>query len=342
MDPFERVSLGTSSMAVTRLGFGAGTLGDPSEVTSDHQAELTLEAAFAAGVTHFDTSPWYGNGKSEHRTGRMLRTKPRDAFVLSTKVGRVYKRPDDPATFHQARWAGGFPFDLDFDFTREGFRRSYEQSLMRMGLTSVDALLIHDLDARHQKSEAGVERALGQLSEGGGYRELADMKARGEIAAIGAGINHRGMIPRFLERFDIDFFLVAMPHTLTDQEILDDELPLCLERGASVVIGAPFASGILATGAVQGAYYRYQPATTEIMTRVARMEEVCARHGVALAAAALQFPFGHPAVASVIPGPNSPAQFRQILQWMRVEVPGDLWAELKAEKLIDPKAPTPA
>ncbi len=341
MNPLERVNLGSSSMMVTRLGFGAGTLGDPTEITSDHQAELTVEAAFAAGVYHFDTSPWYGNGKSEHRTGRILRTKPRDAFVLSTKVGRVYKRPADPKTFHQARWKGGFPFDLDFDYTRAGIQRSYEQSLLRMGLNTVDALLIHDLDARHQKSEEGVQRALQELTDGGGYQELADMKARGEIAAIGAGINHTGMIPRFLERFDIDFFLVAMPHTLTDQEILNDELPLCQERGASVVIGAPFASGILATGAVDGAFYRYQPATPEILARVAKMEDVCARYKVPLPAAALQFPFGHPAIASVIPGSNSPEQFRQISNWMRVDIPADLWAELKAEQLIDKAAPTP-
>lgn len=341
MDPLQRVNLGQTSMQVTRLGFGAGTLGDPWEETSDHQAELTVEAAFAAGVYHFDTSPWYGNGKSEHRTGRILRTKPRDAFVLSTKIGRVYKRPSDPETFHQTRWKGGFQFDLDFDYTREGVQRSYEQSLMRMGLTSVDALLIHDLDPRHQKSEEGVLQALGQLSDGGGYQELADMKARGEISAIGAGINHAGMIPRFLERFDIDFFLVAMPYTLTDQENLDDELPLCVERGVSVVIGAPFASGILATGAVEGAQYLYKPATPEILKRVARMEAICASHGVPLPAAALQFPLGHPAVASVIPGPNSPEQFRQINQWMRIEIPIDLWAELKAEKLIATHAPTP-
>ncbi|HUS97532.1 MAG TPA: aldo/keto reductase [Hyphomicrobiaceae bacterium] len=341
MDPLQRVKLGPTKMEVTRLGFGGGTLGDPSEITSDHQAELTIEAAFGAGVTHFDTSPWYGNGKSEHRTGRILRTKPRDAFVLSTKVGRVYKRPADPKTFRQTRWAGGFQFDLDFDYTRAGIQRSYEQSLMRLGMTEIDALLIHDLDRRHQKSEDGVQRGLAQLDGGGGYRELTDMKARGEISAIGAGVNHTGMIPRFLERFDIDFFLVAMPHTLTDQEMLDDELPLCVERGASVIIGAPFASGILATGVREGALYRYQPATPEIMARVKGMEDVCARHGVPLAAAALQFPFGHPAVASVIPGPNSPEQFRQINAWMRVAIPDQLWADMKSAKLIAADAPTP-
>ncbi len=341
MDPLKLTRLGQTDLKVTQLGFGGGTLGDPTEVTSDHQAELTVEAAYASGIAHFDTSPWYGNGKSEHRVGRILRNKPRDSFALTTKVGRVYKRPDNPATFHQSRWAGGFQFDLDFDYTREGFQRSYEQSLLRLGMTTVDGLLIHDLDPRHQKSEDGVAYALEQLDRGGGYRELADMKARGEIKAVGAGVNHTGMIPRFLERFDIDFFLVAMPHTLTDQEMLHDELPLCGERNASVIIGAPFASGILATGAVEGAYYRYQPATVEILERVKRMEAVCARHNVPLPAAALQFPFGHPAVASVIPGSNSPEQFRQINAWMRVAIPSDFWGELKAEGLISSDAPTP-
>ncbi len=342
MDPLQGVAIADTTMTVTRLGFGGGTLGDPNEITSDHQAELTVEGAFAAGITYFDTSPWYGNGKSEHRTGRVLRTKPRDQFMLSTKVGRVYKRPADPATFRQTRWAGGFQFDLDFDYTGDGIARSYEQSLMRLAMTEIDALLIHDLDPRHQKSEEGVARSLAQLDDGGGYQLLADMKARGEIRAIGAGINHTGMIPRFLERFEIDFFLVAMPHTLTDQEMLHDELPLCLERGASIVIGAPFASGILATGAVEGALYRYQPAPPEVLRRVADMEAVCRRHGVPLPAAALQFPFGHPAVASVIPGSNAPGQFRQIMQWMRHDIPSDLWAELKTEKLLDRDAPTPA
>jgi D-threo-aldose 1-dehydrogenase len=342
MYPFEQVRIGTTDLYVSRLGFGGGTLGDPSEVTSDHQAELTLEAAYGSGVTHFDTSPWYGNGKSEHRVGRILRTKPRTSFVLTTKVGRVYKRPNDPATFHQARWAGGLPFDLDFDYTRDGVRRSYEQSLMRLGMNTVDALLIHDLDPRHQKSEDGVLRALAQLSEGGGYGELVDMKARGEIKAVGAGVNHAGMIPRFLDRFEIDFFLVAMPYTLVDQEIVDDELPLCTERGVSVVIGAPFASGILATGAREGAHYGYKPATPEILERVRRMEQVCQRHGVPLPAAALQFPLGHPAVASVIPGPNAPGQVREINAWMRYEIPGELWKDMKSQELLPDHVPTPS
>ena len=341
MNPFEPHALGTTEVEVTRLGFGGGTLGDPTEVIPEAQAELTVETAYAAGVGYFDTSPWYGNGKSEHRVGRVLRTKPRDTFVLGTKVGRVYLRPQNPETFSQTRWAGGLPFDLRFDYTRDGVHRSYEDSLMRLGLTSVDALLIHDLDLRHQRSEDGIARAFTQLDAGGGYRALADLKARGEIGAIGAGINHLGMIPRFLERFEIDVFLVAMPYTLLDQPALAEELPLCQARGASVVIGAVFASGILAGGPAAGGLYAYQPAEAAVIARTRAIEAVCARHDVPLAAAALQFPLHHPAIVSVIPGPNSATQMRANLAHMRHPIPPDLWAELKDEQLIDPAAPTP-
>lgn len=341
MDPFEARALGTTRVDVPRLGFGGGTLGDPVEVIDEARADLTVEAAYASGISHFDTSPWYGNGKSEHRIGRVLRTKPRASFVLSTKVGRVYFRPDDPATFRQARWAGGLPFDLRFDYTRDGVLRSYEDSLTRLGLTSVDALLIHDLDLKHQKTEEGIAAAMAQLDAGGGYAALDALRASGEIGAIGAGINHLGMIRHFLDRFDPDFFLVAMPYTLLDQPALAEELPLCARRNVSVVIGAVFASGILARGPAEGALYAYRPAEQAEIARTQRIKAVCDRHGVPLIAAALQFPLGHPVVASVIPGPNSPAQVRSNLQAMRHPIPADLWAELKAEQLIDPAAPTP-
>ncbi|HEX5080131.1 MAG TPA: aldo/keto reductase [Geminicoccaceae bacterium] len=341
MDPFATSKLGNTEVEVTRLGFGGGTLGDPVEAIAQAQADLTVETAYAAGIGYFDTSPFYGNGKSEHRLGRVLRGKPRDSFALSTKVGRVYRRPADPASFTQTRWAGGLPFEWHFDYSRNGVLRSYEDSLMRLGMTSVDALLIHDLDPRHHKTEENVAGALAQLEVGGGYAALDELRRRGEIGAIGAGINLVGMIPRFLERFDLDFFLVAMPYTLLDQPALADELPLCAERGVSVVIGAVFASGILAQGPGEGALYAYRPAERAEIERTRRLKAVCDRHAVPLIAAALQFPLGHPAVASVIPGPNSAAQLRANLRAMRQPIPADLWAELKAAKLIDPAAPTP-
>jgi D-threo-aldose 1-dehydrogenase len=341
MDPFRKRRVGQTAFEVTQLGMGGASLGDAREIYPEPQAEATLEAAHASGIGYFDTSPWYGNGKSELRFGRVLRLKPRDSFVLSTKIGRVYFRPSDAATYSHPRWAGGLPFDLRFDYTRDGVLRSYEQSLIRLGINTVDALLIHDLDPRHQKSEEGVTAALGQLESGGGYGALAALKREGQIKAIGAGVNHVGMIPRFLERFEIDFFLVAMPYTLLEQEALDGELQLCEARGASVVIGAPFASGILARGPAPGALYRYAPAEPDILLKARRIAQVCTRHGVPLAAAALQFPFGHPSIVSVIPGPVTTEEVRLNLAWMRMPIPAALWDELKLEGLIRQDAPTP-
>jgi D-threo-aldose 1-dehydrogenase len=340
MDPLLRRRIGRTSFEVTQLGMGGASLGDMRESISEAQATATLETAHTSGIAYFDTSPWYGNGKSELRFGHVLRTKPRDSFVISTKVGRVHARPADPATYKHPAWAGGLPFEPHFDYTRGGVLKSYEMSLSRLGLNRVEALLIHDLDPRHQRSQEGVTRGLDQLDAGGGYRALAELKSSGEIKTIGAGINLAGMIPRFLERFDLDFFLVAMPYTLLDQQGLD-ELQICAARGLSVIIGSPFASGILARGPEPGALYNYRPAKSEIVEKAGRIQAVCRRHDIPLAAAALQFPLGQPSVVSVIPGPVTAEEVRNNLTWMSQAIPDALWAELKAEGLLHPDAPAP-
>jgi len=346
MDAFKRKRVARTAFEVTRLGFGSGTLGDPDEITEDAQADATLKTAFDAGVGYFDTAPWYGNTKSEHRLGRFLRACPRAAYTLSTKVGRIYFRPQDTQAFAAspwaARWRGGLSFDPRFDYTADGITRSYEDSLQRLGLNTVDALTIHDLDFKHQKNEEGVQRGFHQLDAGGGFATLKALKDRGEIHAIGAGINHVGMLARFLEHFDMDYFLIAMPYTLLDQQALDDELPLCRQHGVSVIIGAVFASGILATGACYGSLYGYQSAEAPILNKVKRIDAVCRRYQVPLGAAALQFPLAHPQVVCVIPGANAPEQVRQNFENMSHPIPGDLWAELKQESLLRPDAPTPA
>ena len=339
MDPYLRRRVGKTSLEVTQLGMGGASLGDMRESIPESQASATIEAAHAAGIGYFDTSPWYGNGKSELRFGHVLRTKPRDSFVLSTKVGRVHARPADPDTYAHPGWAGGLAFEPRFDYTRDGILKSYEMSLARLGLNRVEALLIHDLDPRHQKSEEGVAEGLRQL-DGGGWRALADLKARGEIAAIGVGVNLVGMIPRFLQRWPIDFFLVAMPYTLLEQEGLE-ELESCAERGVSIVIGAPYASGILARRPQARALYDYRPAKPEIVAKAERIAAVCRRHDVPLAAAALQFPLGHRSVVSVIPGPVATEEVRHNLAWMRLDIPDALWAELEDDGLIRADAPTP-
>jgi D-threo-aldose 1-dehydrogenase len=254
------------------------------------------------------------------------------------KVGRVYARPRDLDGFSGAPWAGGLPFEHRFDYTYDGVMRAYEQSLLRLGLARVDLLLIHDLDPGYHGDAVGMR--LRELDGGGGLRALAELKAAGEIGAFGAGVNDSAMVRRFLDLADLDLFLVAMPYTLLDQPALDDAFPLCARRNAGVVIGSPFASGILASGAVSGAKYGYAAASEALLDKVRRIEAACARHAVPLAAAALQFPLCHPLVASVIPGAVSPEQVRQNIELMRVEVPAGLWAELKADGLLRADAPT--
>jgi D-threo-aldose 1-dehydrogenase len=341
MDRMQPRRIGRTSVEVTPLGLGGGTLGDLWEVIPEAQSDATLQAAWDGGIRFFDTAPFYGHTKSEHRLGRFLRTMPRDEFVLSTKIGRIYHRPETDAQYEPGLWAGGLRFNYRVDYTRAGVRRSYEDSLMRLGLPQVDALLIHDLDLMFHKTEEGVREKLTELDGGGGYAALRELRERGEIRAIGAGINELGMIPRFLERFDLDYFLVAMPYTLLSQEALDREMALCLERGVGIVIGAPFASGILARGPDAGATYAYAPPPAEIVEKTRKIAAVCDRYGVPLGAAALQFPLAHPAVAAVIPGPNSPEQARRNVEWFRTPIPAELWAELKAEGLVVAQAPTP-
>lgn len=341
MIPPDRTTIGRTAVEVTRMGFGGAPLGDPEGAIPEEQAQATLAAAWDAGMRFFDTAPWYGNTKSEHRFGHFLRQKPRGEYRLSTKVGRVYSRPKDPATFSFPRWQGGLPFALRFDYTRDGILRSYEQSLQRLGINSVDALVIHDLDWRHQKTEEGVQAGFRQLLDGGGYAALRELRDAGEIGAIGCGMNFTDLIPRFLEHCDIDYFIVAMPYTLLDQPALERDLPLCEDRGVGIVIGAVFASGILATGPREGALYAYQPAERAVIDKARKIAAVCERHGVPLAAAALQFPLAHPAVAAVIPGAVHPDMVRQNVAAMRHPIPADLWAELKQEGLLRMDAPVP-
>ena len=333
--------VGKSSAVVTELGMGCAPIGNLFEKLSEETCQSAFQAAWDAGIRYFDTAPFYGYGLSEHRLGQFLRQQRRDEFIISTKVGRVLTAAKDPETFDGGFWAAGLPFDLRFDYSYDGIMRSYEDSLQRLGLPSVDMLLIHDLDFWFNVVEIKVNAYLSQLFTSG-FRALEELRSSGAIKAIGAGINEMGMMPRFLDLVDVDFFIVALPYTLLDQEVLDVEFPRCEEMGVGAVIGALFASGILATGPVEGAKYKYAPATPEILEKTRRIEAVCNKHETPLRAAAMQFPLAHPITAAIIPGALEAAHVRANAELLNHPIPAELWSDLKSEGLLREDAPVPS
>lgn len=332
--------LGRSALDATTLGLGCAPLGELFVRVDDETAHATLQAAWDGGIRYFDTAPQYGFGLSEHRLGRFLRERPRHEFLLSTKVGRLLHAPRGPAKHSRGAWVGGFAFDYRFDYSYDGIMRSVEDSLQRLGLNRIDILLIHDLDLFTHGSQEVLDAHTTQLLDGG-WAALVELRRSGMVGALGAGLNDTGTMLRLLDAVDLDFFLLAMRYTLLEHDTLDGVLPRCVEKGVGVVIGTVFSSGIAATGAVPGAMFNYAPASPEIMQRVMRIEETCRRHGVTLPAAALQFPLGHSAVASVIPGAVDPGQVRANLANACSPIPPDFWADLKQAGLIRPDAPTP-
>lgn len=321
-----------------RLGMGCAPLGNVFQCYNEAEAQITFAAAWQAGVRYFDTAPWYGHGLSEHRLGAMLREHARAEAIVSTKVGRVYE-PAGRGTDARAPWRGGLNFTLRFDYSAAGFEASLAQSRLRLGQPSVDALIVHDLDRGYHG--AACDHHMRDLT-GSGLDYLHRLKADGEISAVGMGINALDDFARVADWIAVDFFLVAMPYTLLDQTALHGPMARCAERDVAIVIGAPFASGLLADPAAAGALYNYAPATDDIRAKALAIEAVCLRHGVSLRAAALQFPLFHRAVISVIPGAVSPAQARENAENMRRTIPGELWAALKSAGLIDPDAPVGA
>lgn len=333
-------TIGRTGASVTQVGLGCAPLGDLFDELSETQVQATLQAAWDAGVRYFDTAPFYGYGKSEHRLGTFLRQQPRSDFVISTKVGRVLRAARNWQSFDKAGWAGGLPFEFDVDFTYDGIMRSVEDSLQRLSLPSVDLLVIHDLDFYFHKNEARVNAYLNQLFTSG-WRALDELRRNKVIKGVGAGINEQGMIPRFLNLVELDFFLVANGYNLLTQAMLKSEFPRCAEQGISVIIGAVFASGILATGAVPGARYFYAPASDEILAKTRQIEALCRRHQVSLPATALQFLLANPIVAAIIPGAQTPEHVQSNTRLVQQPIPAAFWAEMKSTGLLAEDAPTP-
>ena len=337
--PLRRV--GTTGLAVSELGLGAAPLGNLYEPMSAATAQAVLESAVSAGVHYVDTAPFYGFGLSERRVGDGLRGQR--SCVISTKVGRLLL-PDSSVHDDSSRFGfrSNLPFKPVFDYSHDAILRSWEASLQRLGLARVDLLYVHDVGvATHGAAQPAMWR---QLTVGGGFRALQRLRDEGAISGFGLGGNEIAVCLEAMNTTRFDVLLLAGRYTLLEQGALDELLPRAKAAGTAVIVGGPYNSGILAVGTRSKTplLYNYAPAPADVIARVARIEAVCERHAVRLAAAALQFPLAHPQVASVIPGIASVAQLFDTLRLYRMTIPPRFWEDLKSEGLLRDDAAVPS
>jgi D-threo-aldose 1-dehydrogenase len=338
--PLPRRRVGKTQLEVTTLGLGGAPMGGFRATISDAEAVGLSDTAYELGVRYFDTSPFYGYGRSELRMGAALRNRPKD-YVLSTKIGRILHamKPGEapPADFR----ANGLPgFAPVFDYSYDGVMRSLEHSYLRLGLSKIDIALVHDVDFWTIGDRAILDQRFRTVMDGG-FRALDELRKAKVIGAIGVGINEADTSLRFIQAGDFDCMLLAGRYTLLEQGALQAFLPECTRRGVSVILGGPYNSGILTGGVKDDSTHDYAQAPAPLIDKARKIEAVCRRHGVELGAAALQFPLFHPALCAVIPGALSAAEVRQNVGRLSASIPSELWSELKREQLLDPAAPTP-
>ena len=341
MTTLKRRKIGKTNLEVTELGLGGAPMGGFRATISDAEAMMLTDAAYDGGVRYFDTSPFYGYGRSELRMGAALRQRPRHEYVLSTKVGRILHamKPGErvPADFRENGLPGFAPV---FDYSYDGVMRSLEHSYLRLGLAHIDIALIHDVDFWTIKDRAVLEERFKTVMDSG-FKALDELRKAGIIGAIGVGINESDTSLRFIQAGDFDCMLLAGRYTLLEQGGLEAFLPECVKRSVSVILGGPYNSGILTGGVKPGATHDYVAAPAHLIDKAKKIETVCKRHGVELGAAAMQFPLSHPALCSVIPGALSAHEVEQNIARLSAAIPVELWSELKREGLLDPNAPTP-
>lgn len=321
----------------TELGLGTAAIGNLYRARSEEEVDGAFEAAWVAGIRYFDTAPLYGLGLAETRLNRFLRGKPRDAYVLSTKVGRLLEPCAPEEKTGLDRFFATPSRREVYDYSYDGVMRSIAFSLERLGLDRIDILYVHDIDLVNHGSVERRNACIDQLMAGG-YRALSELRRQKVIKAFGAGVNDWETCEVLAARGDFDLFLLAGQYSLLRQESLRTFLPMCEERGIGIVLGGVFNSGILATGAVEGAMFDYYPAPPEIIERTRRIEAVVKRYGVKLADAALRFPMGHPAIACVMTGGAARHEVEQAVASLALDIPDALWRDLVAEKLIAAEA----
>jgi D-threo-aldose 1-dehydrogenase len=331
--------LGRTGSRVTELGLGGAGLGNLYDGMTDAAAVGTISAALDGGIGLVDTAPFYGFGLSERRVGDAIRG--RAGVTVSTKAGRLLEPApgaDAGATRHGFR--SPMPFEPRFDYTHDGILRSHEASLQRLGLARVEMLLVHDIGALTHGAEA--PRRMIELIEGGGLKALRRLRDEGAVGAIGLGVNEVAACLELLPHAGLDVVLIAGRYTLLEQGALDHLFPAARAAGASLVIGGPYNSGVLAVEPGEDGHYDYGPVPSGVAIRVAALREHCRHHDVPLSAAALHFALAHPQVASVIPGARSPEEVRRNLEHHAREIPAALWRDLMDAGLIRRDAPVPA
>lgn len=337
MQPDTKRKFGRLDLHVTAFAFGTAPIGNIFREIPEDKAGAMIARAWDAGVRFFDTAPMYGHGLAELRAGHALRWKNRDEFVLASKVGRVLK-PAPRAAIDFAPWVNAAPFAMEFDYSYDGTMRAFEDSLQRLGLERMELCFIHDID-RFTRGDSQPE-VFAQAMDGA-WKALSRLRDEGVVKGIGVGVNEWEVCEAALRERDFDCFLLAGRYTLLEQDALDSFLPLCEERGAAVVVGGGFNSGILATGAVEGAKYNYAPAPAAILEKVRRIEAVCRDHAVPLGAAALQFVVAHPAIPAFCAGTSTIEQLDRNLEWFSHPIPAGFWADLKSQGLLREDAPVP-
>ncbi|WP_062063553.1 aldo/keto reductase [Cellvibrio sp. OA-2007] len=342
-----RRQFGRSSLSLSRLGFGAAPIGNLYQPITGVQAGRAVKAALLSGIRYFDTAPHYGFGLSETRLGAALgNIAAAESVIVSTKVGRLLVPTSSRASVRHG-FVDAPPLEPQFDYSYDGVMRSFESSLQRLQREHIDLLLAHDLGPLTHGAD---HPARFREFMDGGYRAMSELKAAGRVTAIGLGTNEWQICEAALKHGDFDGFLLAGRYTLLEQGACETFLPLCARRGASVILGGPFNSGILATGVKSAAiasgkvplHYNYEPAPQAIIDRVAQLESVCEEFAVPLAAAALQFPAAHAQICSVLAGFASDAQVQQAVSWMNTPIPDEFWQRLRDRELLHPAAATPA
>jgi D-threo-aldose 1-dehydrogenase len=308
--------LGEREVAVTPLGLGCAPLGNLFSAVSEEDAAATIDAAWDAGVRLFDTAPLYGNGLSERRLGATLATRPRDEYVLSTKVGRLLREPLAGAALDTI-FADAPQLDPVFAYSRDAVLRSIDESLVRLGLDRIDIVHVHDPDDHEDEALAGA------------FPTLIELRDQGVIGAVGCGMNQWQMLDRFVDRVDLDCVLLAGRYSLLDRSGAEVLLPHCAERGVGVVLGGVFNSGLLADPH-HNTTYDYASAPDALVARAQAMARACSEHGVSLTAAALQFALRHPAVSAVVVGARSADEISADVAAAAAPIPDDLWDTLAA------------